>query len=86
VLETNPDLILANQPTRGLDFKAASEVSRRLFEARDRGAGVILISEDLDEVLALADRILVMHDGHLVETDSRDRTVIGLMMAGGQAA
>ncbi|MEH6359348.1 MAG: ABC transporter ATP-binding protein [Amylibacter sp.] len=86
VLETNPDLILANQPTRGLDFKAASEVSRRLFEARDRGAGVILISEDLDEVLALADRILVMHDGHLLETDSRDRTVIGLMMAGGRAA
>jgi len=86
VLETNPDLILANQPTRGLDFKAASDVSVRLFEARDRGAGVILISEDLDEVLALADRILVMHDGHLVETDSRDRTVIGLMMAGGQAA
>jgi len=86
VLETSPDLILANQPTRGLDFKAASDVSVRLFEARDRGAGVILISEDLDEVLALADRILVMHDGHLVETDSRDRTVIGLMMAGGQAA
>ncbi len=86
VLETNPDLILANQPTRGLDFKAASEVSRRLFEARDRGAGVILISEDLDEVLSLADRILVMHDGQLNETDSRDRTVIGLMMAGGHAA
>jgi general nucleoside transport system ATP-binding protein len=86
VLETNPDLILANQPTRGLDFKAASDVSTRLFEARDRGAGVILISEDLDEVLSLADRILVMHDGQLKETDSRDRTVIGLMMAGGHAA
>ena len=84
VLETNPDLILANQPTRGLDFKAASDVSLRLFEARDRGAGVILISEDLDEVLSLADRILVMHDGQLTETDSRDRTVIGLAMAGGE--
>lgn len=85
VLETEPDLILANQPTRGLDFKAAGDVSRRLFEARDRGAGVILISEDLDEVLSLADRIMVMHDGHLVQTDSRDRTVIGLAMAGGQS-
>ena len=84
VLETNPDLILANQPTRGLDFKAASDVSLRLFDARDRGAGVILISEDLDEVLSLADRILVMHDGQLIETDSRDRTVIGLAMAGGE--
>lgn len=86
VLETNPDLILANQPTRGLDFKAASDVSQRLFQARDRGAGVILISEDLDEVLSLADRILVMHNGQLTETDSRDRAVIGMMMAGGQAA
>ncbi|MFV0358941.1 ABC transporter ATP-binding protein, partial [Tropicimonas sp.] len=77
VLETRPDVILANQPTRGLDFRAAAEVSRRLIAARDRGAGVILISEDLDEVLALADRILVMHGGQLTETASRDRSDIG---------
>ncbi len=85
VLETHPDVILANQPTRGLDFRAASEVSRRLIEARDRGAGVILISEDLDEVLSLADRVLVMHGGQLTETASRDRSAIGQLMAG-QAA
>ena len=54
VLETQPKVILANQPTRGLDFRAAAEVSRRLIAARDRGAGIILISEDLDEVLSLA--------------------------------
>jgi simple sugar transport system ATP-binding protein len=82
VLENAPGIILANQPTRGLDFRAAAEVSRRLLEARARGAGVILISEDLDEVLSLADRICVMHDGQLVETESRDRAEIGYLMAG----
>ncbi|MFV0335091.1 MAG: ABC transporter ATP-binding protein [Tropicimonas sp.] len=85
VLEAHPNVILANQPTRGLDFRAAAEVSRRLIAARDRGAGVVLISEDLDEVLALADRVLVMHSGELVETESRDRASIGRLMAG-QAA
>lgn len=82
VLDRNPDLILANQPTRGLDFGAAGDVGQRLLEARTRGAAVILISEDLDEILSLADRIMVMHDGHLSETKSRDRAEIGLMMAG----
>ena len=61
---------------------AAAEVGRRLLEARARGAGVVLISEDLDEVLGLADRILVIHDGALHEAHSRDRQAIGLMMAG----
>ncbi|WP_456387708.1 ABC transporter ATP-binding protein [Profundibacter sp.] len=85
VLETEPLVILANQPTRGLDFGAAGEVARRLMAARKRGAGVLLISEDLDEVLSLADRIVVMHDGQLIEADTRDRAAIGLLMAG-QAA
>ena len=86
VLEAQPGIILANQPTRGLDVRAAGEVSRRLMEARNRGAGVLLISEDLDEILALSDRILVMHNGRIAETGSRDRTVIGAMMTGGAAA
>ncbi len=85
VLEQEPLVILANQPTRGLDFGAAGEVARRLTEARARGAGVLLISEDLDEVLGLADRILVMHDGELLAANTRDRATIGLLMAG-QAA
>ncbi len=85
VLETEPLVILANQPTRGLDFGAAGEVARRLMAARKRGAGVLLISEDLDEVLSLADRIVVMHDGQLIEANTRDRAAIGLLMAG-QAA
>ncbi len=82
VFEQGPRLILANQPTRGLDMGAAAEVARRLLDARARGAGVLLISEDLDEVLGLADRILVIHDGELHEAGSRDRAAIGLMMAG----
>lgn len=82
VLEKEPLVILANQPTRGLDFGAAGEVARRLMEARKRGAGVVLISEDLDEVLSLADRIVVMHDGELIEAETRDRAAIGLLMAG----
>lgn len=82
VFEHEPRLILANQPTRGLDMGAAAEVGRRLLQARERGAGVVLISEDLDEILSLADRILVIRDGQLVETHSHDREKIGLMMAG----
>ncbi len=82
VFEASPRLILANQPTRGLDLGAANEVGRRLLEARTRGAGILLISEDLDEVLALADRIVVIHDGHLVAANTVERATIGLMMAG----
>ncbi|MFQ5438188.1 MAG: ABC transporter ATP-binding protein [Paracoccaceae bacterium] len=82
VFEQNPKLILANQPTRGLDMGAAAEVARRLLEARARGAGIVLISEDLDEVLSLADRIMVIHDGELIAANTKDREKIGLMMAG----
>ncbi|WP_370644143.1 ABC transporter ATP-binding protein [Thalassobius sp. Cn5-15] len=82
VFEQTPQLILANQPTRGLDMLAASEVARRLLEARETGAGIVLISEDLDEILSLADRVVVIHDGEMVEAGTRDREVIGLMMAG----
>ncbi len=82
VFECAPKLILANQPTRGLDLGAAGEVSRRLLEARGRGAGVLLISEDLDEILALSDRVLVIHDGRLSAANTTDRQAIGMMMAG----
>lgn len=82
VFDQNPKLILANQPTRGLDMGASAEVRRRLLEARENGSGVLLISEDLDEILGLADRILVIHDGQLIEVSSRNREEIGLKMAG----
>jgi len=86
VFEMSPMLILANQPTRGLDLGAAAEVGRRLLEARARGAGILLISEDLDEILDLSDRIMVIHDGHLIAVDTTDREAIGLLMAGEHAA
>jgi len=82
VFECGPKLILANQPTRGRDLGAAAMVSQRLIEARERGAGILLISEDLDEILALSDRVFVIHDGELRPAETSDRQVIGLMMAG----
>jgi simple sugar transport system ATP-binding protein len=82
VFAASPRLIVADQPTRGLDIGAAQAVARRLLEARGRGAGVVLVSEDLDEILALSDRIVVMHDGRLAPAETRDRGRIGLLMAG----
>ena len=85
VFECMPNVILANQHTRGLDLGAANEVARRLLEARTRGAGILLISEDLDEILELSDRIMVIHDGSLTEAIDVSREAIGLMMAGEKA-
>lgn len=88
VLEREPRVILANQPTRGLDVGAQSEVHRRIIAARDRGAAVLVISEDLDELFALADRFLVVHAGEVSDagpSDTLDRSAVGLLMAG-QAA
>ncbi len=85
VLDRNPRLILANQPTRGLDIGAQTEVHRRLLAAREAGVGVILISEDLDELTTLSDRIAVMTGGRLSEAipaETLDRATLGLMMAG----
>ncbi|WP_298438064.1 ABC transporter ATP-binding protein [uncultured Jannaschia sp.] len=65
VLETSPDLIVANQPVRGLDIGALTYVHEQLLAARDRGAGVLLISEDLDEIVALSDVIHVISRGRL---------------------
>ena len=81
----DPKLILANQPTRGLDVGATADIHRRLREAAQAGKGVLLISEDLDELFALSHRIAVMHAGHLtpaVDTGRLDIASIGLAMAG----
>lgn len=88
VLEREPLLVLAHQPTRGLDIGATTDVHRRLLAARARGAGVLLISEDLDELFALSDRIAVVHAGHLspaMEAEGLDVRTVGLMMAGHSA-
>ncbi|KAA2236298.1 ABC transporter ATP-binding protein [Salinarimonas soli] len=85
VLDRSPRLILANQPTRGLDVGATAAVHDRLLQARERGAGVVLISEDLDEILGLSDRVGVMVRGRLsapepVEGLTLER--LGLLMGG----
>ncbi|PHR24167.1 MAG: sugar ABC transporter ATP-binding protein [Hoeflea sp.] len=84
-LDGDPDIILASQPTRGLDVGAVAYVHARLIEARDRGAAVLLISEDLDEIQTLSDRILVIHRGRLSKPSLRgERSVmeLGELMAG----
>ncbi len=82
-----PCLLLAAQPTRGLDIGATEFVHERLREARDRGCGILLISFDLDEALALSDRILVLFQGQIKGEFSRgqaSRQALGLLMSGGQ--
>ncbi|MGF7207116.1 simple sugar transport system ATP-binding protein [Skermanella aerolata] len=84
-LSYKPGLILANQPTRGLDVGAVAYVHEQLLAARKAGAGVLLISEDLDELLALADQVAVIHRGRLSPPMPRAAVTIrqlGLAMAG----
>jgi simple sugar transport system ATP-binding protein len=85
VLDRAPQVVLANQPSRGLDVQATAGVHRRLIAARDRGAAVLLISEDLDELFAISDRIAAIHRGHLTDAlpvEALDPRAVGLMMAG----
>ena len=85
VLSQGPHLILANQPTWGLDVGATAAVHQHLLDAARRGAGVVLISEDLDELFQLSDRIQVMYRGRLSapeDTATVDRARLGLMMSG----
>ena len=82
-------MLLAAQPTRGVDLGAAAYIHDRLVDDRDRGTAILVISEDLDEILSISDRILVMYEGTIVaEADPRRETreALGLMMAGAQAA
>ncbi len=81
----NPDLLIAVQPTRGLDVGSIEYIHKRLVEQRDSGKAVLLVSLELDEVLDLSDRIAVINSGDLigvVDADKTDENKIGLMMAG----
>ena len=78
-------MLIAANPCFGLDFAAVAEIRSQIMAARNRGVAVLLVSEDLDELLELADRILVMCNGRIVhETDvqSADLATIGQHMAG----
>ena len=84
-LAGKPAVLIASQPTRGLDVGATEYVHQRILEERERGAAVLLISEDLDEIFALSDRIVVLFEGEVmgeagVEQASREQ--IGLWMSG----
>jgi len=80
-----PRLLMAAQPTRGVDVGSIEFIHRRIVDARDAGAAVLLVSAELDEILSLSDRIAVVHGGRVVaEMPGRgaDRTEIGRLMAG----
>jgi simple sugar transport system ATP-binding protein len=88
-LVDDPTLVVAAYPSRGLDIASVRATQQLLLERRAAGAGVLVVSEDLDELLALADRILVLHHGTvagIVEPSSTDRQAIGRLMIQGAAA
>jgi simple sugar transport system ATP-binding protein len=85
-LSAKPGLLIAAQPTRGVDVGATELIHRRLIAARDDGAAVLLVSSELDELLAVADRLVVMFRGRVVaemETAGASRETLGLLIAGG---
>jgi simple sugar transport system ATP-binding protein len=84
--ELNPKLLLVSQPTRGVDIGAIEFIHRKLIALRDAGTSVLLVSAELEEVTALADRLIVLREGRIVgEVDPRIASTeeIGLMMTGG---
>lgn len=84
-IDRNPELLIAVQPTRGLDVGAIEYIHKQLVAQRDAGKGVLLVSLELDEVMNVSDRILVMYEGEIVgEFDPKEVTVeeLGLYMAG----
>jgi general nucleoside transport system ATP-binding protein len=88
-LSRNPQVIIAAQPTRGLDIGATQYVHQKLLEQKQKGAAILLTSEDLDEVMRLSDHVLVMYAGRIVgEFSSAEASVttLGLLMAGTKAA
>lgn len=84
-IQSNPDLLIAVQPTRGLDVGSIEYIHKRLVEQRDNGKAVLLVSLELDEVLNVSDRIAVVNNGELVgivNANETDENEVGLMMAG----
>ena len=84
-LISNPEVIIASQPTRGLDVNAVEAIHNLLVDQRDRGSAILLISEDLDELFKLSNRIHVMFEGKIIKSfniDDADINNVGLAMAG----
>jgi len=86
-ISRGPRVLVASQPTRGLDIRATEYVRRRITEQRERGVTTLLISEDLDEILSLSDRIAVIFEGEIMGVVDRDDATfenLGLMMGEGK--
>ncbi|MDB1940422.1 ABC transporter ATP-binding protein [Clostridium tertium] len=84
-VQSNPDLLIAVQPTRGLDVGSIEYIHKRLVEQRDSGKAVLLVSLELDEILNVSDRIAIVNNGELigiVNASETDENEVGLMMAG----
>lgn len=84
-VDRDPDLLIAAQPTRGLDVGAIETIHKRLVEQRDNGKAVLLMSFELDEVMDVSDRIAVMYNGSIVDivgADNTSESELGLLMAG----
>jgi simple sugar transport system ATP-binding protein len=84
-LSGSPQVLIVAQPTRGIDVGATEYIHARLLEQRSRGTAILIISEDLDEVVGLSDRILVMYEGTIIgeaDPNTVSREQLGLMMAG----
>jgi ABC-type uncharacterized transport system ATPase subunit len=82
-------LLIASQPTRGLDVGSIEYIHNRIIKKRDEGTAVLLVSSELDEIMALSDRIAVMYRGHImdiVEASKTDKEYLGLLMAGVEAS
>jgi simple sugar transport system ATP-binding protein len=86
-IASDPKLLVAHQPTRGLDVGAIEFVQRRLVEERDRGRAILLVSLEYEEVRSLADRILVIYEGRIVGEFAPDvsEEELGIAMTGGQS-
>ena len=83
-LDQSPSVLLVGQPTRGVDIGAIELIHQKIVAMRDSGCAVLLVSVELDEIIALSDRIIVMFDGKIVGTvkgEEADKTTLGLMMA-----
>ncbi|MCB0147560.1 MAG: heme ABC transporter ATP-binding protein, partial [Caldilineaceae bacterium] len=84
-LSRDPKVLVAAQPTRGVDIGATEYIHQRLLDQRTHGTATLLISEDLDEILALADRIAVIYEGRIMDIVPREQATaekLGLLMAG----
>jgi simple sugar transport system ATP-binding protein len=84
-LSAEPEVLLVSQPTQGVDVGATEYIHTRLIQQRGRGTAILIISEDLDEIFSLADRIVVLYEGAIIGealTRTTTKTAIGLMMAG----